>query len=98
MRVDLFGLSFETPAVTFYLWSPWRASALEHKLLESLKAVPGDRYDVSISSDGSTYTLTATAKGSQLSDKCGDYTLSNTGLRGAKGVTTGAIVTECWSK
>ena len=63
-----------------------------------LKAVPGDRYDVSISSDGSTYTLTATAKGSQLSDKCGDYTLSNTGLRGAKGVTTGAIVTECWSK
>ena len=40
MRVDLFGLTFETPGVTFYLWSPWRASALEHKLFDSLKAVP----------------------------------------------------------
>jgi hypothetical protein len=41
MRVDLFGLTFEAPGVTFYLWSPWRASALEHKLFDSLKAVPG---------------------------------------------------------
>src|SRR5437764_6385945 len=23
MRIDLYGLAFETPCVTFYLWSPW---------------------------------------------------------------------------
>jgi|SRR6266545_3649023 len=40
MRVELFGLTMEAPSVTFYLWSPWRCSALEHKLYESLKAVP----------------------------------------------------------
>ena len=40
MRVELFGLTFETPGVTFYLWSPWRASALEHKLFETLRGVP----------------------------------------------------------
>ena len=41
MKVDLFGLSMETPVVTFYLWSPWRCSALEHKLFESLRGIPG---------------------------------------------------------
>lgn len=40
MRVDLFGLAMEAPGVTFYLWSPWRCSALEHKLFDSLKTVP----------------------------------------------------------
>jgi len=40
MRVDLFGLAMETPAVTFYLWSPWRCSVLEHKLFDSLRAIP----------------------------------------------------------
>ena len=40
MRVDLFGLTMDTPGTTFYLWSPWRCSALEHKLFESLRAIP----------------------------------------------------------
>jgi hypothetical protein len=40
MRVDLYGLAFEAPRVTFYLWSPWRASALEHRLFEAVKNVP----------------------------------------------------------
>ncbi|HUR54175.1 MAG TPA: hypothetical protein VMZ71_08595 [Gemmataceae bacterium] len=40
MRVDLFGLSMETPTVTFYLWSPWRCSAIEHKLFEAIRGVP----------------------------------------------------------
>src|SRR5262245_66242470 len=40
MRVDLFGLTMEAPGVTFYLWSPWRCSALEHKLFESLRSIP----------------------------------------------------------
>ncbi len=65
----------------------------------SLKKVPSDRYDITLASvDGATYTLTGTPKGAQANDKCGDYTLTNTGLRGAKGGTTGTIVTECWGK
>jgi hypothetical protein len=40
MRVDFYGLIFETPRVTFYLWSPWRAAALEHRLFESVRTLP----------------------------------------------------------
>ena len=64
----------------------------------SLKTVPNDRYDISVNSNGSTFTLTAAPKGAQASDKCGNYTLTNTGLRGANGATSGAIVTDCWGK
>jgi hypothetical protein len=41
MRVDFYGLTFETPCVTVSLWSPWRASSLEHKLFEAVQSVPG---------------------------------------------------------
>lgn len=75
-------------------------------LPDSLKSIPSDRYDITVESPtgavaadrGRTFTLTATPKGAQLGDKCGNYTLNHTGLRGANGVTTGAIVTECWGK
>ena len=40
MRIDFYGLTFETPRVTFYLWSPWRASALEHRLFEAVRQLP----------------------------------------------------------
>src|SRR5215210_121013 len=40
MRVDLFGLTMDAPGVTFYLWSPWRCAALEHKLFDAIKGVP----------------------------------------------------------
>ena len=40
MRFDFYGLAFETPRVTFFLWSPWRATALEHRLFEAVKNVP----------------------------------------------------------
>src|SRR5215210_6536219 len=40
MKVDLFGLTMDAPGVTFYLWSPWRCAALEHKLFESLRDIP----------------------------------------------------------
>src|SRR5262245_3893112 len=40
MRVEFYGLMFETPRVTFYLWSPWRAAALEHRLLEAVQGLP----------------------------------------------------------
>src|SRR5262249_37009772 len=35
------GLAFETPRVTFSLWSPWRASALEHRLFEVVQGLQG---------------------------------------------------------
>ena len=48
------------------------------------------------------YTLTATPNnpGPQASDKCGTYTLSNTGLRGANGKTSAdtGYDTSCWGK
>lgn len=40
MRIDFYRLAFETPRVTFYLWSPWRASALEHRLFDAIRHLP----------------------------------------------------------
>ena len=45
MRVDLFGLTMDAPGVTFYLWSPWRCSALEHRLFDAVKGVPGAEFE-----------------------------------------------------
>ena len=67
----------------------------------NLAKVPNDRYTIAYIPTGNpvaSFNLTATPKGAQLNDKCGTYTLSNTGVRGANGVTSGAIVTECWGK
>ena len=68
---------------------------------DHLTKVPNNRYDISYTPSGtpvSSFTLTAAPKGAQSGDKCGSYTLTNTGLRGAKGTTSGDIVTECWGK
>ena len=68
----------------------------------ALKKVPSDRYDIFVESPkpgdspGSTYILTAEPKGAQLNDKCGKYTLTNTGERGVTDATSG--VTDCWGK
>ncbi len=64
----------------------------------SLKLVPNDRYDIALVSDGSTFTLTATPKGAQTGDKCGNYTLTNVGQRTANGASSGSLFDECWSK
>jgi hypothetical protein len=40
MRINFYGLGFEAPGVTFYLWSPWRAAALEHRLFEAILSLP----------------------------------------------------------
>ncbi len=45
MRVDFYGLAFDTPRVTFYLRSPWRSCALEHKLFEAVTALPHVRLE-----------------------------------------------------
>ena len=61
---------------------------------DNLKTVEGDRYTIAAKSDGATFTLTATPKGAQSDDKCGDFTLTNTG---AKGVSK-STVADCWGK
>ncbi len=45
MRFDFYGLAFETPRVTFFLWSPWRATALEHRLFEALRQLPRVQFE-----------------------------------------------------
>jgi len=45
MKIDLYGMTFDGPGVTFYLWSPWRCSALEHRLFESIKALPNVEFE-----------------------------------------------------
>ncbi|MFN9476621.1 type IV pilin protein [Acidovorax sp.] len=62
------------------------------------------RYTISVSnSTATTFTLTATrdAGTAQENDKCGNLTLTHTGVRGmATGTTTptGLAVSECWNK
>ena len=41
MQIDFYGLHFEASRITCYLWSPWRASALEHRLFNEVKQLPG---------------------------------------------------------
>jgi hypothetical protein len=40
MRVEFYGLTFDSHQVSFHLWSPWRASALEHRLFEAIRVLP----------------------------------------------------------
>ena len=66
-----------------------------------LKTIPSDRYDITIASaDGSTFTLTATPKGAQAGDKCGNYTFNQAGVRGANGKvqTDSGFDSTCWDK
>ena len=62
---------------------------------DNLKTVEGDRYTIAAESDGATFTLTATPKGAQSGDKCGNFTLTNTG---AKDVSVTGKKAECWDK
>jgi hypothetical protein len=45
MRFDLYGLTFETPHVTFYLWSPWRSAHLEHRLFDAVRQLPNTKLE-----------------------------------------------------
>ncbi|WP_281174780.1 type IV pilin protein [Simplicispira psychrophila] len=46
------------------------------------------------------YTLVATRKtpGPQATDKCGNFTVDNTGARSALNYASGTTAAECWSK
>ena len=67
---------------------------------------PSKRYTISIgngaggASTESAYTLIATRKtpGPQASDRCGDFTLTHTGVRGANNLASGTTVEECWNR
>lgn len=66
-----------------------------------LQAVPSGRYTIALNStDGASWTLTASrvASSAQAADKCGDYTLTNTGLRDLVNNTGGTTVQECWDR
>ncbi|WP_082615286.1 type IV pilin protein [Acidovorax sp. Root267] len=47
-----------------------------------------------------SFTLVATRKtpGPQATDRCGDFTVTNTGTRSAINLGSGATAAECWSK
>ncbi|WP_298208134.1 type IV pilin protein [Acidovorax sp.] len=69
----------------------------------TLTTIQSGRYTIAATSpsagtaSGTTYTLTATPAGAQVGDRCGNYTLTHTGVRGA---ASGALplMTECWNK
>lgn len=64
------------------------------------------KYDINLATgavngaNGQTFTLSAVprAGGPMAADACGTLTLDNTGLKGAAGVTAGAVVQDCWGR
>jgi type IV pilus assembly protein PilE len=60
------------------------------------------RYIITIGAIGAapaqTFTVWATPVGTMVGDTCGIYTLTNTGVQGAAGATTGSLVGDCWSR
>lgn len=41
MQIEFYNFRFDAAKITCYLWSPWRASALEHRLFNEVKQLPG---------------------------------------------------------
>lgn len=72
-------------------------------LPDNLVWVQSRRYKISMSSptdndaanNGRTFTLTATPQGAQAGDKCGNFTLTHTGVRGVTGTES---VQNCWNR
>ncbi|MGF6313790.1 type IV pilin protein [Pseudomonas frederiksbergensis] len=59
-----------------------------------------DFYTITPTLTDQTFLLTATRKaGSTMaSDKCGDFTLTNTGVRGMVNATSGLTTKDCWGR
>lgn len=54
-------------------------------------------YDLKINAAAAaSYTLIAERTGSQANDKCGDLTLTQTGLKGLTNADGGVVVADCW--
>lgn len=56
---------------------------------ESPKQGNNKFYDLTVNSDANSYTLTATPKGGQATDRCGEMTLDEVNQRTAEGA-------DCW--
>lgn len=59
-----------------------------------------DFYTITPTITDQTFLLTATRKtGSAMAtDKCGDFTLTNTGVRSMNNATTGLTTKDCWGR
>jgi type IV pilus assembly protein PilE len=59
-------------------------------------------YNLTVAAQRNTYTITATRTGTMATDPCGNFTLTNTGRKGAASFTTtkyeneAAAVVGCW--
>lgn len=56
------------------------------------------RYNMTVNVAAQTFTLSATPTGTMTGDACGTYTLTNTGVRSAAGVFSGALFETCWGR
>lgn len=63
---------------------------------------PTKRYTIGFAAGNTNaaFTLVATRKtpGPQAADRCGDFTLTNTGVRSANNLGTGTTAEECWGR
>jgi len=50
-------------------------------------------YSIAAAAAATTFTLTATPQGAQAADGCGNFTLTQAGVRGVSGTLT---VADCW--
>ncbi|NKF27880.1 type IV pilin protein [Pseudomonas glycinae] len=59
-----------------------------------------DFYTITPTIADQTFVLTATRKAgtSMATDKCGDFTLTNTGVRSMNNATTGLTTKDCWGR
>ncbi|EJN26617.1 prepilin-type N-terminal cleavage/methylation domain-containing protein [Pseudomonas sp. GM79] len=59
-----------------------------------------DFYTITPTLTDQTFLLTATRKAgsSMASDKCGNFTLTNTGVRGMVNATSGLTTKDCWGR
>ncbi len=70
----------------------------------TLTTIKSGRYTIAVASppasatSGAAFTLTATPAGGQVGDRCGAFTLTHTGVRGAASAASGPLVLECWNK
>jgi type IV pilus assembly protein PilE len=56
--------------------------------------------DFAAGNTNAVFTLVATriSPGAQATDRCGDFTLTNTSTRGANNLASGTTAAECWNK
>jgi glycine/D-amino acid oxidase-like deaminating enzyme len=58
-----------------------------------------DYYTITPTLTDQTFLLTAARKaGSMATDKCGDFTITNTGVRSMVGAKTGLTTKDCWGR